>query len=184
MAVRARLVISGNVQDVGYRTLIRKIANKMKVGGVARNLKDGNVEVYCECANKEMLAEFCKNIDIKSSKGSLFVLNVDALKIYEDGSKDYRDPQTDFIGFEIDYGMELDPFQKATLVRSEVGILLLEGIDNSLGDALKRYDTFGKDMGTIRQDLGDLKLLAREFSEFKDLFAVYVKHQLEHDEKK
>jgi len=213
MAMRARLVISGNVQDVGYRTLIRKVANKMKVNGVARNLEDGNVEVYCEYANKETLTKFCKNIEIKSSTGDMFVLNVENIIIHVEDSKDYSDPKTDFKTFKIDYGMELDPFQKATLTRSEVGVLLLGGtrsdiqamhgdiqtmagkqdtmnnkldtmnttlggIGTQLGDALTRYDSFGKDMGAIRQDIGDMKLLASEFREFKDLFAIYVKHQL------
>ena len=213
MTVQARLVISGNVQDVGYRTLIRKVANKLKVNGVARNLDDGDVEVYCQCLDKETLTKFCKAIEIKSSTGDMFVLNVEKVVVHSEGSKDYINPKTDFKTFKIDYGMELDPFQKATLTRSEVGVLLLGGtrsdikamhtdlkegfsdlkeetkkthdmlhsIDNRLGDALERYDSFGRDMGTIRQDIGDMKLLASEFREFKNLFAIYVKHQLDKD---
>jgi acylphosphatase len=214
MTMRARLVISGNVQDVGYRTLIRKVANKMRVNGVARNLENGDVEVYCECLDKDILVKFCKGIEIKSSTGDLFVLNVDNILIHLEDSKEYHDPKTDFKTFQIDYGMELDPFQKATLTRSEVGVLLLGGTRSDIkamhGDlkadlkdgfgrveeAVKsmhtdintRFDTldtkygeFGKDMKALRGDIGDLKLLASEFREFKDLFAIYVKHQLEKD---
>ncbi|MBI5000767.1 MAG: acylphosphatase [Euryarchaeota archaeon] len=177
MAVRARLVISGNVQDVGYRTLIRKVANKMKVNGIVRNLEDGNVEVYCECANKEIVTKFCKNIEKKSSTEDMFILNVESIKIYEEGSKEYGDPKTDFKVFKIDYGMEIDPFQKATLTRSEVGILLLGGtksgigimtekqdgmnakldnISNQLGGALTRYDAIGQKVNTMESDIKEL----------------------------
>ena len=53
--------------------------------------------------------------------------------------------------------------------------------DGRLDDALNRYDLFGKEITVIREDIGDLKQFTNEFSEFKDLFALYVKHEMNKD---
>lgn len=40
-----RYFVSGNVQGVGFRYFVRGVAEKLKIGGYARNLFDGRVEV-------------------------------------------------------------------------------------------------------------------------------------------
>src|SRR5699024_6111751 len=42
----AKLIIKGNVQKVGYRRWLRRIANKYDVSGSVINKADGSVEVY------------------------------------------------------------------------------------------------------------------------------------------
>jgi acylphosphatase len=46
--VRARLVIRGVVQGVGYRYFVRKTAVHLGIGGLVRNRFDGSVEVVVE----------------------------------------------------------------------------------------------------------------------------------------
>jgi acylphosphatase len=41
-----RYFVSGMVQGVGYRFFARRVAQRLGVGGYARNLPDGRVEVY------------------------------------------------------------------------------------------------------------------------------------------
>lgn len=41
-----RWYISGRVQGVGYRYFAQRAANALGLGGYARNLDDGRVEVY------------------------------------------------------------------------------------------------------------------------------------------
>jgi acylphosphatase len=40
-----RYFISGTVQGVGFRFFVQRAAEKLKIGGYARNLYDGRVEV-------------------------------------------------------------------------------------------------------------------------------------------
>jgi acylphosphatase len=41
-----RYFVSGNVQGVGYRFFVQRAAEKLGIGGFARNLYDGRVEVF------------------------------------------------------------------------------------------------------------------------------------------
>jgi acylphosphatase len=41
-----RYFVSGNVQGVGYRFFVQRAAEKLGIGGFARNLFDGRVEVF------------------------------------------------------------------------------------------------------------------------------------------
>jgi acylphosphatase len=41
-----RYFVSGNVQGVGYRFFVQRVAEKLSIGGFARNLFDGRVEVF------------------------------------------------------------------------------------------------------------------------------------------
>lgn len=40
-----RYFVSGTVQGVGFRFFVQRVAAKLKIGGYARNLFDGRVEV-------------------------------------------------------------------------------------------------------------------------------------------
>jgi acylphosphatase len=41
-----RYYVSGIVQGVGYRYFAQRAAERLKMGGYAKNLRDGRVEVY------------------------------------------------------------------------------------------------------------------------------------------
>lgn len=40
-----RYFVSGSVQGVGFRYFVQRVAEKLEIGGYARNLFDGRVEV-------------------------------------------------------------------------------------------------------------------------------------------
>lgn len=46
--IRARLLIQGRVQGVGYRANTRRMANKLNLKGWVRNLRNGDVELLVE----------------------------------------------------------------------------------------------------------------------------------------
>ena len=46
--VAAEIIVSGQVQGVGYRFFTQRIAEELKLSGWARNLPDGRVQVEVE----------------------------------------------------------------------------------------------------------------------------------------
>ena len=118
MVMRARLVISGNVQGVGYRTLVKQIAKRMRVTGVIRNLEDGDVEVYCQSPDDGIFEKFLDRIEKKATTDDEFAVHVDSIELYREGESEYGEPNTDFKSFKIDYGMDVDQFQSCLLYTS------------------------------------------------------------------
>ena len=59
MSVARHLVIRGRVQGVGYRYFIYNIADNLGLTGYAKNLFNGDVEIYAE-GNLELLKELVK----------------------------------------------------------------------------------------------------------------------------
>ncbi|WP_340009123.1 acylphosphatase [Paenibacillus sp. FSL K6-0276] len=51
---RKKVVFSGRVQNVGFRLEIYSIAQRMKLTGWVRNLKDGSVEVELQGGEQEI----------------------------------------------------------------------------------------------------------------------------------
>ncbi len=59
---RCKIIISGFVQGVSFRSFIKKHAISLNIKGYAKNTPDGNIEVICEGekAKIQMLIERCK----------------------------------------------------------------------------------------------------------------------------
>ena len=62
--IRARIVVEGDVQKVGYRDFVQKVARKLGVKGYVENLRDGNVQIICE-AEEAVLNGFVEGINVK-----------------------------------------------------------------------------------------------------------------------
>lgn len=88
---RVHLLISGDVQGVGYRTWARKQARDLGLVGWVKNREDGTVEVVAEGAKKELeeLANRCK-------RGPDFAW-VEKMEAVWEKSTD------EFVGFEVVY---------------------------------------------------------------------------------
>jgi acylphosphatase len=55
--VTKRYVVSGVVQDVGYRYFVRRTANRLGIDGFVRNRLDGTAEVVAQSEDEGRLAE-------------------------------------------------------------------------------------------------------------------------------
>jgi acylphosphatase len=56
--VTTRFLVSGLVQGVGFRWFVARHARALGLGGYARNLPDGRVEVVASDAGGEALGQF------------------------------------------------------------------------------------------------------------------------------
>jgi acylphosphatase len=54
MARRVHVIVSGDVQGVGYRYTMRMIARQAGVSGWVRNLRDGRVEAEVEGSDEQV----------------------------------------------------------------------------------------------------------------------------------
>jgi acylphosphatase len=63
VTVRKRIVVSGRVQGVFFRDSARQEAARLGIGGSARNMPDGTVEVIAEGDESavDQLIEWCRS---------------------------------------------------------------------------------------------------------------------------
>ncbi len=61
---RAEIIADGEVQKVGYRDVVQKIARKMGIVGYVENLEGGDVKIVAE-GEEEILRKFAEAIKIK-----------------------------------------------------------------------------------------------------------------------
>ena len=61
-----KILVSGRVQGVGFRYYIAINARELQINGYARNLYNGDVEIYGE-GRKEFLEEFVKRAKLGPS---------------------------------------------------------------------------------------------------------------------
>lgn len=59
------LIISGEVQGVGYRGFVTRIARKLKLVGFAENLEDGTVRIHCK-GEAAAIGKFKELIKVKN----------------------------------------------------------------------------------------------------------------------
>lgn len=137
VSVRFRLVVEGEVQKVGYRDFVQRVARSLGVKGFVENLRDGTVQIVCE-AEKEVLENFVKKISVKED-----FIDVERVKIIE------TSPATgEFEYFDIKYGPleeELGDrmvmavnFAKAT--KKEIGEMRTD-MNRNFDEMAKRYDS-------------------------------------------
>lgn len=165
--VKARIVVDGIVQGVGYRALVKQVARQLSLKGLVRNLEDTKVEIFCE-GPRDKIMEFSKKIDRKAEPEDFLSINVSEIKCFFEGETHYKPAWKEYKGFEIDYEIEeLSAFDEATLEDHEFGKLYFIGFrdeQKSFGDELKgfRQDT-NRNFGEMAEKYGDISKELKEF---------------------
>lgn len=168
--IKKRIIVKGNVQGVGYRVLVKRIAQIIGIKGIARNLKDGTVEVFCE-ASDTVLVRFLKAIDIKRRDENVLSIHVESIEVFEEGSKGYKAGRApkNFELFDIDYGNNLSFAEKEGLERQELLILggsqiyqVLDVIRTDLSTLDLKYGTISLSIASIDKNFAELVQLIRE----------------------
>ena len=174
MSIKAKLIISGDVQGVGLRAYIKRIARINGIKGIVRNLEDGTVEVYCKCKNMITLEKFCNMIMERKRKDEkdIFSPIVEDIKICEESNLNYKKGKVpkEFKAFDIEYGK----YEKESLTRSEIGSLLLvdtrnkvikmhDDMKNSFNSIDERYSHFSETLDTFKDSLNELIKYIKKF---------------------
>lgn len=99
--VKARILVEGRVQGVGFRYFVKATAVTSGVKGLVRNLEDGRVEIFCDCVSRERLEEFVKKISVKSGYGFGLGPHVEKVLVFGEGEKGFAPAWQRYEGFEI-----------------------------------------------------------------------------------
>lgn len=150
--VKARLIVKGNVQGVGYRTLVKLFARRLGIEGLIRNLDDGSVEVFVE-GSKLAIKKFLKRIEVKGRPEDPLSLHVDGIDVNWEGQPGYEEAWKKYSGFELDYGVkELSPAERETLESLEWSKLHFVGMSN----------VFREELGGVKGEIGGMRIDMKE----------------------
>jgi len=134
---RVKIIVTGRVQQVGYRDIVAEIANSLNIGGRAKNLPDGSVRIIAE-AEKDILERFISLIQPKDDP-MIKVTSVDVKFEKATGEFEY---------FDIEY----EDFEKEGFERIGIAAIYLkriagtlDGIDKKQDKMLEKLDSFHHD---------------------------------------
>ena len=133
--IRADIIITGNVQMVGFRTFLKNLAESLHITGYAKNLEDGSVNVVCE-GEKENIEELIKEI----------MENPPSFASIVDISVEYADYTGEYVSFERTNG---DVPKEATL-----GDLLdvMKSIDAKAEMLIRILNSMHSTLKSVRED--------------------------------
>ncbi|MFQ5406181.1 MAG: acylphosphatase [Candidatus Micrarchaeia archaeon] len=101
--MKARLLVSGKVQGVGFRMRTQKEAAKLGLKGLVRNTPTGRVEVFCE-GEKEKIQGLVQELRKPHRSWPLPESDPHEVKVFFKGEKGFSPVWKGFQGFEIDFG--------------------------------------------------------------------------------
>lgn len=158
---KARLIVKGNVQGVGFRVWVKLFARKLGIKGLARSLEDGTVECFLD-GSKPVIEEFMKRVGVKGVPDDPLSLHVDEMEVYWEGEREYKPAWREYEAFEIDYGAEeLRTAEKEMLESLEWSKLHFAGMNRVF------KDEFAGTKRVFKDEFAGMKRVFRE--EFRGL---------------
>lgn len=166
--LRAKLLVEGNIQSMGYRALVKVIARRLGVNGVVRNLENDRVEIEAEAPDAATLGRFESAIARKAGEGDYLSPHVTRIETISEE----RVPEGRYKTFEVDYGGEMTTFERESLECLEMRIVVLssfkdesrssfkpleEEISGFRGDTHSSFETMDKKYDSISKTLTEFK---------------------------
>jgi acylphosphatase len=194
MNVRARIIVTGNVQEAGYRGKVITIAKVFHLTGWVQNLDDGRVSIIAE-GEKEDINRFLEGIRIQNAL--IKVNNIkaeysdyrgelnDFYKLVGEGETDQRlDRASEYLKELIDVtregfdelGDKIDAGNAMLAEKIDAGReenrqgfgMLATKIDAGNAMLADKIETIKQDTGEIRKSLGTLENLYTETMKLKE----------------
>jgi len=197
---RAALTVKGDVQEVGYRALVMKEAQKLGLTGYVENEPDGSVRIICE-GEREAISKLINSIKLENAIAKVesvdiewtdstgefegFIVNIPDIN-YElfQGFATARKYLVENINETRKVGEKVDDV--AEEVRgSRKDIQSMHGDMNTRFDNLDgKYGEFGKDMKEIKSDISVMKEMSNEVRGLSNQISRLVDYFIEKDQKK
>lgn len=166
---KARIVLHGVVQGVGYRALVKQVARQLALEGLVRNSEGTTVEIFCE-GPSEKIKELVEKIDVKVESKDFLSINVSKIECFFEGEPNYQPAWKNYKGFEIDYGVgNLTPFDESTLEDHEFSKLYFIGFRDELKTFSQRTDSSFNEMAGKYGDI------SKELKEFRETVNTFLK---------
>jgi len=164
---KARIIVDGVVQGVGYRALVKQVARQLKLRGLVRNLEATKVEIFCE-GQENKIREFLTQVDRKAEEKDVLSINVAKIDCFWENQNNYRPAWKKYNGFEIDYQIDsLSPIDNETLESQEFAKLYFIGFrDEMKGFRHETHENFRKmddKYGDISKELKEFRKTVKEF---------------------
>ncbi|MBE0516083.1 MAG: acylphosphatase [Methanophagales archaeon] len=201
--VRANILVKGEVQGVGYRGVVFRIARKLKIAGFVENIRPYDVRIIAE-GEKENLESFIEQIKIEEDPISVEELDV----TFEEPTGEFeyfevkRGDITDELGERLDLArgemIKLHQAQKETIEKQNQTIEILKGVKEDTSTIIEKQDIMiekqdimiekqdttveilrgvSADIGVIREDIVEIKdaliIVTGLREEMKELRAKY-----------
>jgi len=160
---RAIITVSGEVQGVGYRDIVSKIARKMKITGFVENIKPYDIRIVCEGA-KENIYSFIEKLNIKK-----FPVDVEEIKF------DFNEPSGEFEVFEVKRGDIADELgERLDVARLEMTKMVekQDGMLSRTDNMLEKQDSI---LDLQRKTIDTIKL---EGEKTRDTISIHVSNDL------
>ncbi|EQD26848.1 acylphosphatase, partial [mine drainage metagenome] len=93
--MKRKIVLEGDVQQIGFREYIKKFAMNNKIKGSVRNDDDGSVEIYL-IIEDNLVGIFEKYVRDPDSKAG-----VEKITIFTESDKEFGTPPCDFTKFKV-----------------------------------------------------------------------------------
>ena len=147
MQIRAKIVINGKVQMVGFRTFIKNSADSLDIKGFAENLPDGTVKIVCE-GEKAKITDFISYIKQESPSFAV----IDDIKV------DYGAYKGEFSSFKR-RGADVPSDDGAVLAvlksfdaKAETMVTILGSMNEKLGSIDDKQDKTIETLKDVKED--------------------------------
>ncbi len=133
--MKYRLILTGNVQQIGLRETIKNRAISMKVKGSVKNLDDGTVEIYCDIPENAL----------ETFKNAIKAPNIESIEVYKEGTDGYGIPETDFSRFHVIRNE--DEIAETLSIMTMTGIKMNESMQKGFEVLGEKIDSGNKMLG-------------------------------------
>jgi len=163
------IIITGKVQDIGFRSIIENIGRSFGMPGFVFNAKDGSVKILCS-GDDSVINNFKQTIKVRGTESGAEIVDIkEQLLPFIDLPYNFSKASSDD---DIDIGRKLD---KANLLLKSVNTDLNTGFNNLNSDLNTGFNNLNSDLNTGFNSLTDM------LSSFIVEQSVYNRGQQEHN---